>query len=140
MCVYVHMNEARFSHSHYTSHNNSSYAHTVRTIPTNSGVSRHRVAHPTPNLTTSGSPRHRITAIFVAPSVSHHYEGKRTSNAAVRRAEGKSESKRVGQKVRAVAQPYRVKIATWDRPEPMRQNGGWGALRVARLGSGCWDP
>ena len=100
-------------------HNKSSYSHTVRTIPTNSGVLRHRVAHPSPSPSTSGSPRHRITAIssVVTRSVSHPYEGKRTPNT-VRRAEGKSESKRVGQKVRAVAQPYRVKIATWDQPEP----------------------
>ena len=62
----------------------------------------------------------RVTASppsVVTRSVSHPYEGKRTPNT-VRRAEGKSESKRVGQKVRAVAQPYRVKIATWDQPEP----------------------
>ena len=140
MCVYVHMNEARFSHSHYTA------TPPIRTHCAHNPDQLWCVASPrrapdlTPHPTTSCRPRHRITAIFVAPSVSHHYEGKRTSNAAVRRAEGKSESERVGQKVRAVAQPYRVKIATWDRPEPMRQNGGWGALRVAHLRSGCWDP
>ena len=111
----LHMNEARFSFC--TTQQILLLTHCAHNPDQLwCAASPRRAPVPKPkHLWQSASPHHRH---LVTRSVSHPYEGKRTPNTAVRRAEGKSESKRVGQKVRAVAQPYRVKIATWDQPEP----------------------